>query len=90
MALIPQNEKVVGSNSDLEIIEYIFKTAMSRSRSADFTKVDAYDGFVKVYQNKIDTGDLSQETKKVLIDKITELTRKRDEINTQLKRKRGE
>lgn len=74
----------LSAENDLEIIESIFNLARLQSRNTDFTKSDAYDGLIRVYQKQLDSGALTQTEKTRLLVKISELKGLRDSMDKQL------
>lgn len=74
-------------SNDLSIIEQIFKFAESQSRNTYYTKADSYDGLIRLYQQKIEKGQLNKEEQNKLSTRIEQLKEKRDYINKKLNRK---
>lgn len=80
-------EKLNLNNSNaLETIEQIFELAKSLSRNTEFTKADAYDGLINVFERIINQDIASKGQKDELSDKIREFKEKRDKINQKLNR----
>ena len=77
---------LANSDDSLDIAHQIFDLSISISRNTDFTKADAYDGMIRIYQAKIDTTPITIDQAKNLNAKILELQKKRDQINNSLKR----
>ena len=77
---------LVESDNSLDIPHQLFDLSVHISRNTDFTKADAYDGLIKVYQAQIDTTAITTEQEKTLEAKITDLKAERDRINNSLKR----
>jgi DNA-binding CsgD family transcriptional regulator len=70
----------------LDLIEQIFELAKTQSRTTDFTKADALEGLIQIYELKIkELKPLASEIS-LFKAKIIELQRQRDKINTNLKR----
>ncbi len=76
----------LAETGNLEVIEQVFKLAESHSRNTDYTKADAYDGLVRVYQKLIFLRRLNAQEERELLVRISELQDKRDSINQVLNR----
>ena len=72
----------VSSTDDFKLIEDIFPLSCKLSRNTEFAKADSYNGLIKLYTIK-----LKQRYDQNLKDKITQLERKKDEINSKLGRR---
>ncbi len=77
------------TQQNLYFAEMLFNKAKSISRNTDFTKADAYDGLVRVLQEKLLDPAIGDEEKNTYLRKINDLIQKKDEINIQLGRTRG-
>lgn len=78
----------ISSNDNLTIAEFLYNKSRTLSRNTDFTKADAYDGLMKIYEHKLDNDkNLSQDDKEKITKQIEQLNHKRDKINSALKRK---
>lgn len=73
-------------SDNLKIIEHLFDYVMQTSKNTDYLKAEAYDGLIKIYQKQIKEKSLENEAMIALQSKIQIMTKRRDEINTQLKR----
>lgn len=67
------------------LIEKLFILAKEKSRSIDFTKADAYEGLIMLYELQIKQSN-SQSQVEDLKSKITALVQKKDNINKALNR----
>jgi DNA-binding CsgD family transcriptional regulator len=76
----------LNNGNDLEIIKQTFELAKSLSRNTEFTKADAYDGLINVFERIINQGSIDEEAKGKLSVKMQEFREKRDEINQKLMR----
>lgn len=81
----------VNLGSNLDIAENLFTASKNISRNTDFTKADAYDGLVRVYEEKLkavnNSSRLHKENDTRQMEKlIRDCQKKRDNINTSLKR----
>lgn len=72
--------------SNLEIAFKLFDKARSISRNTDFTKADAYEGLSKVYQEQLNSKNLTIEEKNDLRKKIEAILDKKLQINSNLGR----
>ena len=70
----------------LDLAESLFMQAKAVSRAADYTKADAYDGLIKVYQQRLGQGHITTKQKEELLAKIKDYTNKKNIINQTLHR----
>ena len=77
----------ISSFDGLELSEKLFEQAKLFSREMDYTKADAYNGLLMVYQTRLESKDTSSAQKQTLESKITECIKKRDLINNALHRR---
>lgn len=76
-----------GSNDiNLNIAYNFFDKSRSLSRNSDYTKADAYQGIIKVYEERLNSLNLSNEEASNLKKEIQEIKDKRSEINLNLGR----
>jgi DNA-binding CsgD family transcriptional regulator len=75
------------SNDDKSyFLKGLFEIAMLKSRNNDFTKADAYDGIIKLYQKQLESTNLNNEQSKSLNIQIIELEKHKNTINQALSR----
>ena len=79
------NELQLAKNDDLSFILQLFELASSKSRNTEYTKVDAYDGIIGVYQRQI-MNSTQLKVKQKLINELKLLKDKRDAVNKNIKR----
>lgn len=71
------NGKTNMGQDDLQLAESLFTLACDKSRSTDFTKVDAYKGLIATYQNQLNhTHGLSEGEQKAIKERISRITQK--------------
>jgi DNA-binding CsgD family transcriptional regulator len=84
---LPNNQPNINKTTGaLKVIEQIFDYARLRSRHNHFTKADAYDGLIRVYDRQIKDGNLTKAQLQSLSFEIAQLKLQRDNINKNLKR----
>lgn len=76
----------ISSSDGLDLSEKLFEQAKLLSREMDYTKADAYDGLIMVYQTRLEGKNIPHPQKQILESKITECIKKRDLINNTLHR----
>ena len=75
------------SNDDKSsFLKGLFEIALLKSRNNDFTKADAYDGIIKLYQKQLESTNLNKEERKSLKMQIIDLEKHKNAINNALSR----
>lgn len=70
--------------NELKLVEQIFNLAKTKSRNTYYTKVDSYDGLIKVYEKMLEKNNIDKQEKQDLKKHITELKQDRDDLKEQL------
>ena len=82
---IVSQELNIQSNNNLDFIYKLFNFTESKSRNAEYTKADSYDGMIKIYKRRIKNCN-SKEDQEFFNKEINVLIQKIDNINNLLNR----
>ncbi len=75
------------STNLLDLSKKLFMQAKDLSRGIYYTKADAYDGLIKIYQKTLELDHITSKEKEILLVKIQDYINKRNLINQTLHRK---
>jgi len=71
--------------NELKLVEQIFNLAKTKSRNTYYSKVDSYDGLVRVYEKMLEKNDIGSQKEQDFKKYIKELKEERDNLKEQLK-----
>jgi len=77
----------ITTENELEFVKQVFNLAKTKSRNTYYTKVDSYDGLIRVYEKMLEVKNIGEQKAQDLKEYLNELKKKRDALKKQLEAK---